>query len=300
VTIDPRRLLVFAAVADAGSVTAAADLLQLTPQAVSQSVSKLERELGVALFDRVGRRVQLSAAGTALLPHALRVGEELTAARRTLATSTGRLSGKVRVGAYQSVIMSLLVPALAWLAESSQIEVQILEDSQASMSRLVRGDYDLALIGQWGSDPSPSRAGVLITPIYDDPYRVVAAADTADSVTPETLHLHPWVVSPKGTTDRAVLNELASALGFAPRVAHECIEYASTVALVAAGAGLALVPELALRNPVSGVSVVAGIEVGSRHILAAQRTTKRGSEPVVDAVVEALRRAIRALRDAPA
>ncbi len=295
-SIDPRRLLVFAAVADAGSVTAAADLLRLTPQAVSQSLAKLERELGVELFDRVGRGVTLSAAGAALLPHATRIGEELTAARRTLATSTGRLSGRVRVGAYQSVILSLLVPALGWLAESSHIEVQILEDSQASMSRLVRGDYDLALIGHWGHEPAPSRSGVLVTPIYDDPYRVVTASSSSLDVTPETLHQQRWVVAPKGSTDRAVLNELASSLGFEARVAHECVEYASTIALVAAGAGLAIVPDLGLRASHEGVRVVPGIEVGSRHILAAQRTSKRGSEPVVDAVVEALRRAIRELR----
>src|SRR5688572_26730362 len=97
--IDPRRLVVLRAVADAGGVLAAASVLHLTPSAVSQHIARLEAETGVTLLDRSrlgGRRsVGLTTAGRLLARHAARLTDVLAAAEHDLAALTGQVSGPV-------------------------------------------------------------------------------------------------------------------------------------------------------------------------------------------------------------
>jgi DNA-binding transcriptional LysR family regulator len=97
-----------------------------------------------------------------------------------------------------------------------------------------------------------------------------------------------WVAAPAGTACHAALQRLARRARFEPDVAHLCKEFPSVLALVAAGEGVAIVPELALCDSSAAEPCpIAGL--GARLLLAMQRTSRRGTEPAVDAVVSALR-----------
>ena len=98
-TLDSRQILAFVALARRGSFTLAAKDLFLTQSAVSHTIKTLERETGVRLFDRVGKRVHLTQGGEQLMPHAERILRERQDARTALAELQNWGQGRLRVGA---------------------------------------------------------------------------------------------------------------------------------------------------------------------------------------------------------
>jgi DNA-binding transcriptional LysR family regulator len=107
----------FLATADAGSFTRAAEKLHLSSSAVSKSVARLEARLGVILFERSTRRLQLSSAGHAYYATCKRVLQELVDAENVLAEQEGELAGKVRIGVPASYGRMRVMPALIDLCE---------------------------------------------------------------------------------------------------------------------------------------------------------------------------------------
>ncbi|KKO62271.1 HTH-type transcriptional regulator DmlR [Janthinobacterium sp. KBS0711] len=107
----------FLATADAGSFTKAAARLHLSSSAVSKSVARLEARLGVMLFERSTRRLQLSSAGHAYYATCKRVLQELVEAENVLAEQDGELAGKVRIGVPASYGRMRVMPALIALCE---------------------------------------------------------------------------------------------------------------------------------------------------------------------------------------
>src|SRR5690606_14621207 len=114
---DPRRLAFLLAVHRAGGVLAAADLLHVTPSAVSQQIARLEAEEGFAVLDRGPRGVTLTPAGRVLADVAERIEAELLEARQEIANLGEGVTGTVKVGAFQSAIRAVVAPLLGPLAE---------------------------------------------------------------------------------------------------------------------------------------------------------------------------------------
>lgn len=112
-----KGLTPFLATADAGSFTKAAERLHLSSSAVSKSVARLEARLGVILFERSTRRLQLSSAGHAYYATCKRVLQELVDAENVLAEQEGELAGKVRIGVPASYGRMRVMPALIDLCE---------------------------------------------------------------------------------------------------------------------------------------------------------------------------------------
>jgi DNA-binding transcriptional LysR family regulator len=142
------QLRTFVAVADNGGFARATARLNLTQSAASRQISALEDELGVPLFDRVGRRVQLTSEGEDLLRHSRRLlGDAEALGERARALKAGQ-RGLLRVGATPQVIEVLLAGFLKkhW-CRYPNIEVQLIEDGGAQLpSRLERGDVHLAVM----------------------------------------------------------------------------------------------------------------------------------------------------------
>src|SRR5262245_49091439 len=129
--LDPRRLTVLAAIARTGGVLAAAEVLHVTPSAVSQQLARLEREAGLALVVRGGRRLELTPAGEVLAEHGRRVVEELSAARESVAQLTEAVSGTVTLASFVTTIATIIAPALPGLqAEHPAIDVRVIDVTQ--------------------------------------------------------------------------------------------------------------------------------------------------------------------------
>jgi len=142
------QLRTFVAVADSGGVARAAARLNLTQSAASRQISALEIELGVPLFDRIGRRVQLTSEGEDLLRRSRRLlGDAEALGERARALTTGQ-TGLLRVGATPQVIENLLADFLAsYRRRYPDIEVHLIEDGGAQLpDRLERGDVHLTIM----------------------------------------------------------------------------------------------------------------------------------------------------------
>jgi DNA-binding transcriptional LysR family regulator len=164
--IDPRRLAVLGAVANAGGVLAAATVLHLTPSAVSQHIARLEAETGVLLLDRSrlgGRRAAgLTPAGRLLAAYAERLAETLATAERDLAALTGQVTGPVSVGAFPTAIRHLVAPAATAVAATNpNIEVRIRQiEPEPGLAALQAGGLDLLIVEADPADPThePARS----------------------------------------------------------------------------------------------------------------------------------------------
>src|SRR4051794_8580595 len=117
--LDLRRLRLLRELNQRGTIAAVADALQYTPSAVSQQLTTLERETGVALIERSGRGVRLTDAALMLVEHANALLARAELAEAELAAAAGAVEGRGRIAAFQSVSFRLAIPAIAALARSA-------------------------------------------------------------------------------------------------------------------------------------------------------------------------------------
>jgi DNA-binding transcriptional LysR family regulator len=153
--LDLDHVEAFLAVADHGTVTAAAKALHMTQPAVSRTLKLLEDSLGVSLFDRSGRAVALNATGRALVPRARAMIDEAVALRRDLVKVGQRRYHDVRIGTVDSVATFLLPNALAGLRDRyPELEVKLYSARTAELlRRLGDGLLDLAIVAFSGEPP---------------------------------------------------------------------------------------------------------------------------------------------------
>jgi DNA-binding transcriptional LysR family regulator len=291
--LDPRRLGVLAAVARTGGVLAAAEALHVTPSAVSQQVARLEREAGVALVVRGGRRISLTAAGVALAERGERIVAELAAARADLALLTDRASGTVTVVTFPTAVAALVAPTAIQLRQAHPgITLRVEENAEELLDALLAGSIDLLVIERDAAQPEAPPRGLRDVPLLDDPYLV--AVPTAWSLPARLADLAtvPWVASTPGSAADRVLQRAAQADGWQPQIAHRALEFPATLALVAAGLGCALLPRLALPDPGSrlarDIRAVPLPGLGARRLLARHRTARYEPSPAVAAVLAGL------------
>lgn len=287
--IDPRRLQVLLAVATHGSVGGAAAALHLTPPAVSQQLLALERETGVGLIDRSGRRVSLTAAGRVLAQHGERVAAQLREAERDLATLTGQVSGPVRLSAFQSVMRHLVGPALRQLAdEHPSIRPSVTEMyGDAAIAALHRGDLEIVLT-EYDAEGGPSvEPGLGLRGLMFDPYILVTPQDWALTVTsPADLADRPWVAGPPGTACDQAFRRLFADTCVASKPTDVCVEFPSVLELVASGRGASLVPQMALTS--AAVQTHVFPELGGRRIAALYLSGAAQPTPATQTVLDTL------------
>ncbi|MBW8847122.1 MAG: LysR family transcriptional regulator [Burkholderiales bacterium] len=135
---------VFVAIARSGSLTAAADQLDTNQPTVSRQLAALERELGVALFQRSSRSISLSDAGRTLLPHAETLVAAADAAAQALQASGHALSGRLRVACSVAFARRVLLPALpVWQARHPQLRLELLVGD--ALLPVIKSGIDVAL-----------------------------------------------------------------------------------------------------------------------------------------------------------
>lgn len=288
---DARRLSFLLAVHRAGGVLAAADLLHVTPSAVSQQIQRLEKEEGVTVLDRGPRGVTLTPAGRVLAEAAERIEAELVSARKELATLGDDVAGTVTVASFQTVTVSVLVPALVALKdEHPGVDVVIKDMEYADGVRALRaGEVDVVLHERDEHTKPNAGRGHRDLPVLDEPWWL---AIPTSMPTPSSLHELDgvrWVGPDPGTAAARALGRLGAEIGVEPVVRHSFYDFGVALALVAAGEGVALLPALALRAGVpDGVEVVTMPGLGSRRIVARHRQTRHEPGPAVATVLEAV------------
>jgi molybdate transport repressor ModE-like protein len=255
-SIDAHALRVVKAIADHGSVTAAARSLGYSQPAVSQQLRRLERRAGLPLIERVGRGVRLTDAGRILARHAATVTTALDAAAGDLAELRGLRAGRVRIAAFPSASSTVVPRVIAAVsAQRPGIAVSFVELEPPEAIAAVREDRaDLALTFSYAGDRSdPHRVaatGLSVRTLGRDDLHVVlptghrAAADGAVDLA--ELAGERWIAGCPQC--RGHLLEACARAGFTPEIAFETDNYVAVESLVAQGIGVAILPGMALAS----------------------------------------------------
>lgn len=165
--MDTQNLKAFLEVAESGSFSLAAEKLHLTQPAVSKRVAQLEDQLDTALFDRIGRKVSLTEAGEALLPHARNVQLELQAAERSVRDLAGEVAGQLRLATSHHIGLHRLPPVLSYFSKAyNAVHIDIdFMDSEQAYDLTLRGEVELAVVTL---APTP-QSNIITRTIWEDP-----------------------------------------------------------------------------------------------------------------------------------
>jgi DNA-binding transcriptional LysR family regulator len=284
--MDVRRLRLLLELSRLGSMHEVAAELGTSTSSVSQGISALAREAGVALVEPDGRRVRLTPAGYRLAEHAVTILAAVDAARLDLDPSA-EPAGVLRVAGFATAIRRSLVPAIADLAESHPgIEVRVHEhEPPEAYDLLARNDVDLALTYDYNLAPTTWRSDHDVTTLWEVDWGL--GVRSSERPAPISGYAdRDWIVNSRHTADEAVLRTLASLAGFTPRVVHRVDSLELVDDLVVAGLGVALLPRG--RTSRRGVKV---LPLGQPPVrLRAYAVTRRGRDqwPPLRAVLERL------------
>ncbi|WP_203186354.1 LysR family transcriptional regulator [Streptomyces pratensis] len=301
--LDLSRLRALHAVSVHGSVAGAAAALGYTASAVSQQITKLERETRTTLLERRGRGVALTEDAIHLAETAQRLLAIVEQAETTLEQRRGQPTGRLSIAAFASAARGLLPGVLAELGrEYPALDARLTEvDPHLSVDLVANGVIDLAVAHDWDISPLPAPEGVAQAVLGDDRCDLLVPeghplAGRA-AVRREDLAKERWVCQPPGTVCHDWLVRTLRAAGYEPDIRHRAEENHTQLALVAAGLGVAMIPRLG-RGPLPpGVAAVRLDPVPVRRLYALWRT-EAARRPAIIAAVSALQGAAEALRKA--
>jgi DNA-binding transcriptional LysR family regulator len=294
--LDPRRLAVLREFAARGTIAEAADALAFTPSAVSQQLAQLQREAGVTLFRKVGRRLELTDAGRTLVARADELLARIEEIDAELAAQAEEVAGTVRIGAFQTAASAIVLPALDLLGERHpRLRVELFEaEAEESLPVLVRSGLDVAIAEEYEHAPRPHMPQLHREYLEPDEMLLVLprdhpAASGRGPVSLKSLHAIEWVAARSDTAFGDMFARVCRAVGgFEPAIRHRVNEMQLLLDVVAAGGAAALVPALGRPEREPGVAVrpIAEGQV-TRALFVAVRASDR-SRPSTAAVVAAL------------
>jgi DNA-binding transcriptional LysR family regulator len=254
--MELRHLRYFRAVAEELHFGRAAERLHIAQPPLSQQIRQLERELGVELLTRTTRTVELTPAGRAYLRRVIKILEGVEEAghqARRLAEGT---EGQLTIGCVGSATYSLLPRLVLALRDTLPgVDVGVRGEmlAPAQVSALLAGEIDLALLR-----PPVHQDGIETEILRRDRLLVAMPAGhplaALSEVPVEDLRDEDFVAHAAGrSVMHSLLNSAAAAAGFVPQVRHEVAETSTLVTLVAAGLGVAIVPEPTAELGITGV-----------------------------------------------
>lgn len=248
-----RQLRTFLAAVEAGSISKAARMLNLTQPAASQQLRELERAVGVRLLDRARGRLLPTPAGDGILGPARRA----QAAAEDVVAAAGRHRagdvGRVRLGTGATACTYLLPPVLAAVKRRMPaLEIAIATGNTPEMlERVEAGSLDIAVVTM---SVSLSRA-LIGTSLLPDPLVALlpeAMAPTGATVTPSQMTKLPLILYETGGNTRAIVDGWFRRAGLIARPIMELGSVEAIKVLVGIGLGVSILPALALRNTVAG------------------------------------------------
>jgi LysR family transcriptional regulator, hydrogen peroxide-inducible genes activator len=253
--MEMHQLRYFAAVARLGNFSRAAEECRVAQPSLSQQILKLEDEVGERLFERTRRRAILTAAGSLFLPHALSILEEAERGRQEIREMSGTIRGKIQVGALPTIAPYFLPGIVAPFREKYPgAEMIIHEDTTSQLLRnLEENQLDLAVI----SDGSPG-PGIQVEDLFSEELLLCLPQNHAlakqRKVVAADLHSEKFIVMQEGHCLGAQAQQFCESKGFKPRVSCRSAQIGTVLAMVRAGLGISLIPEMARqREPADGV-----------------------------------------------
>jgi DNA-binding transcriptional LysR family regulator len=292
--LNVARLRVLAEVARRGSFSAAADALSYTQSAVSQQVATLEAETGMTLLERHARGVRVTPAGRALVEHAEGILARLEAAESELAAIAGLRGGRLRMASFPTAGATLMPLAIATFRSTyPEIELTLAEGEPEEIApRLRAGEFDLALLFEF-ERPEAGKEGLRRIELLQDPMYLALPSEhplaRKSGLRLQDLRGEAWVQTSRDSPCARHVVRSCHAAGFEPNVSFESDDYQTVQGLVAAGVGVALIPELALSVVREDIAIrELAPRPPARQVIAATATEARLSPagPAMLAILE--------------
>jgi LysR family hydrogen peroxide-inducible transcriptional activator len=246
--MEMHQLRYFVAIARTGTFSRAAVQCRVAQPSLSQQIQKLESEVGDRLFERTRRQAILTPAGTLFLPHALSILETAEQGRQAISEMSGQVRGKVLLGALPTIAPYFL-PEVIRLFREKYRAVELIFHEAATL-QLLRGleenEFDLALISDAASNPRIRTENLFSEELLlclppDHPLvrqKVVVAGD---------LQQERFILMQEGHCLGAQAQRFCESKGLHPQISCRSAQIATVLAMVQAGLGISLIPEMA-RN----------------------------------------------------
>jgi DNA-binding transcriptional LysR family regulator len=302
--LDLRKLVLLRELHARGTVAAVAEALAYTPSAVSQQLSQLQREAGVPLTERVGRRLRFTDAGLRLVEHADLLLGRLEEAEAELDEAANAVHGRLKLASLQTPLLSIVPRALNTLRRRHpELRVELFEmEPERSLPAVLLGEYDVALAEEYDDVPRPRFAELERHRVCRDPI-VVALPKAHPATAHPTVSLRglaeeTWL-SPHAETQFGQMQLRVCRLigGFEPDVRHWANDIAILIALVAAGEGVVLLPGLARAERDRRIAVRPIEDADMGRTIHAQIRRTNAARPSVRALIAELRASGSAVAD---
>ena len=296
--LDVRRLRMLRELKIRGTLAGVAEALAYSPSAVSQQLALLEKEAGVVLLKKVGRRVQLTSQAEILVEHTTHLLERLELAEADLLASTTTVSGTVRVAVFQSAALAVIPRALTFLAEEfAALRVEVTErEPERGLFEVAARDFDLVLAEQYPGRTRAHWPDLDRVNLATDALRLAVPPEDAGSgrVRADTLEETaglPWVMEPVGTASRQWATQLCRSVGFEPDVRFETADLIAHIRLIESGNAVGILPDLVWAGRMPAVQLHDLPGTPHRTLFSAARRSS-AERPGVVAVRDALDRAV--------
>ena len=270
--LDVRKLRMLAELDRLGTVAAVARALHLTAPGVSMQLGALEREVGVALTERNGRMLILTAAGRLLAQHGRDVVDRLSVAQMEVEALADGTAGTYRVAAFPSIARTIV--ADTWRAiraePATDIRLELIEmEPQDSLPALAGGAVDVAITHAYSNMSQQATAGFAASALATETVWL-AVRDDEPLAGPDPVDLrlfadHDWVIPHRQWACHEMVQRACGMAGFTPHSVAEATDFAVILALVSAGVGVALVPELTIADLPGNVRLLPLSEPVFRH-----------------------------------
>jgi len=253
--MDVPSLKAFVSVADYQSFSLAAESLFITQPAISKRVAALEEDLGVALFDRLGRRVQLTEAGEKLLVSARRILNDIVVSREEVHSLSTTVSGKLKLATSHHVGIHRLPPILkAFTQAHPDVELDLLfMDSELACEGTARGDIELAVV----TLPEPLQTTLQARLVWNDPLGIVCAKEHPLAIqgndgrlSAEQLTQFKAVLPARGTVTRNILLRALEPFDVAVETSLDTNYLETIKMMVSVGLGWSALPVSMLDNDI--------------------------------------------------
>lgn len=247
-------LKAFVSVATQHSFSRAAERLHLTQPAISKRIAALEESLGTRLFDRIGRSIKLTTAGTALLAHAQKILLEVENSRRAILNLSDEVGGQLSIGTSHHIGLHRLPTVLKRFTQqfpNVQLDLHFL-DSEAACNEIGHGNLELAVVtlpplNGLSRDISISDSSLTMIPIWQDPLVLVTAHNhplcSLKQITTAQLAKHAAILPSHGTFTRALIDRHINNSRHALNVRLETNYLETIKMLVSIGQGWSVLPE---------------------------------------------------------
>jgi DNA-binding transcriptional LysR family regulator len=253
--LDVRRLRVLCEVARHGSFSGAAAALGYTQPAISRQIATLEAEVGAMLVRRVPKGAVLTDAGRLLVDRGETILARLDDAEAELRSLAGIEGGSLHLASFASAAASIVPLAITRFRERHPaVELSVLMlDPAYSLPQLIAGELDIALSHDADLSADGASSAVEVVHLFDDPFYVAMPAGHPLAAAPEldlaSFATEPWMLATTKTCpDSRLFLRSCHAAGFEPRIAFQHDDYQAMLGFVAAGVGVALIPDMAARG----------------------------------------------------